>query len=62
MQKVPFRFSRDFDWDGPPEACPTCQLVTYAYKAGECLAFEAAADAAEAAGAGERIAALTEPE
>ena len=54
---VKFRFLRDFDWHGPNRKCVFCKLAIYAFKrtTGQPVDVpEAAARAAEEAGAGER--------
>lgn len=55
-----FRFSKDFDWWGHPRNCKLCKLALWAFKRTpddhEPIEIpEAAADAAEAAGAGKRV-------
>lgn len=55
---VPFEFTSDFDWWGPNEDCRHCAPCLYAFKRtppGKPIFIPtAAADAAEAAGAGKR--------
>lgn len=54
--KIRFRFTRNFDW--LTRHCVLCRAVTVAYLAGHDLfVTPAVADAAEQAGAGERVAA-----
>lgn len=56
-ETVKFRFFRDFDWLGPNRKCVFCKLAVWAFKKTDTPIDvpRHAAEAAEAAGAGERV-------